>query len=552
MLGKYLRVFLSVLALCALVSCVGGSGETGATETTGGKAPRMIASSSTDPQVPQVPGKDVFVCTSAGQWFPADPQQLRAAVGGFLAKAKNRDIKGRIVGLISPHAGYPYSGPVAAYSYKQIEGRHYDTVVVVGFLHRTYSKDINIFAGDAYKTPLGEIEIDKEIADALIAYSDRIVHNPAVFAGEHSLDTQLPFLQYTLDSFKLVPVLVGMQNRQNLETIALALASVLKGKNVLMVASTDMSHFWPYDEANRLDAEMIDRIKAYDIMGMERLMEGDATGRRMCGHGVVRAVMSAARELGADEAVILKHANSQDTYGPTGNGVVGYLAAALVDTDTAQKSAAAAVKKQKELPMEENKVAGELTKEEQKELLAIARNSLETFIRTGKRIDVTTKTPALQEKKGMFVTLEKNNILRGCMGHFEPDTPIGKLAASQIIVSATHDPRFPTVSENELSQIDIEISVLSVPEYVDSYEDIEVGKHGVILQKNGRAATFLPQVAPEQGWDRDTMLDHLSWKAGLSTGAWKQGARFQVYTAQVFGETDFTPDFSQRNPKESR
>lgn len=522
---KCIRTFVTMLAVCALVSCVGGQNRSGAAET--GKNGQNTPAQ-----------REVFDCTSAGRWFPGEPDQLRKTVDKYMAQAEDRNIGNRIVGIISPHAGYPFSGPVAAYSYRQLEGRHYDTVVVVGFLHRGYNSDINVYAGDAFATPLGEIPVDKETAAALIGAGDRITNNPQAFAGEHSLDTQLPFLQRALGSFRLVPVLAGSQDKQNLETLSNALASVLKGKNALLVASTDMSHFWSYEEANTLDAGMIERIEAYDIEGMERLMAGDPTGRRMCGHGVVRAVMRAARMLGADEAVKLKYANSQDTYGPTGRGVVGYLAAALVDNDTSQEREAKALNPEGGKNMADKDITRELNKEEQKELLAIARESLESYIRTGRRIDVDTETPVLQKKNGMFVTLEKDHRLRGCMGHFEPDTPIGKLAASQVLVSATRDPRFPPVTESELDRIEIEISILSVPEYVDSYEDIEVGRHGVILEKRGRAATFLPQVAPEQGWDRDTMLDHLAAKAGIGPGGWREGARFQVYTAQVFSEGD--------------
>ncbi len=182
---------------------------------------------------------------------------------------------------------------------------------------------------------------------------------------------------------------------------------------------------------------------------------------------------------------------------------------------------------------------GILTRAARRELLTIARAALTDHITTGRIPNPAAASRELQIRQGMFVTLTIGGNLRGCMGHFDNDTPIAELAARQAVVSATHDPRFARVQPQELAAISIEISVLSNPEPVPSWRDIVVGTHGVIIEKSGRRATFLPQVAPEQGWDRDTMLSHLAVKAGLTPGAWREGASFKVYTAQVFGEKDF-------------
>jgi hypothetical protein len=265
-----------------------------------------------------------------------------------------------------------------------------------------------------------------------------------------------------------------------------------------------------------------------DAEGLGGVLKDDPAGRRLCGRGGVQVLLRVAKSLGADTAHLLRYADSKDTsgYDDPQHGVVGYGAVAF--TDDGAEPARAEVKK--------SEYPGELDEKDQEQLLKIARQALEQTVRGGKTPVFENDLPRLENKRGVFVTLNKDGELRGCMGHFEADTPLYGIVARQTVMSAFQDPRFPAVSEDEISRITIEISVLSVPGPVKSYEDIIVGKHGVILQKNGRGATFLPQVAPEQGWDRDTLLSQLSLKAGLPRDAWKSGATFLVYTAQVFGE----------------
>ncbi len=535
-------MIMKVLALVVLVLGVAGScartepgdnGGRGAVKDTGGAGEARRAAG--------LVSKPVFTCTSAGRWFAADPKELRDTVDSYLDKVDGVRIGGRITALIAPHAGYQFSGPVAAHAYKLLKGLRFDTVVVVGFSHSVYLPEISVYEKGSFRTPLGDIPIDEDAAAALIAEDPRIKYNHVLFEGEHSVDNQLPFLQRTLSGFKLVPIMFGSQTEENIGILAAALAKVLKGRNALLIASTDMSHFWRQEEAKKLDAEVLERVRAMDAGGIGQLMKDDPSGRRLCGYGAVQAVIRAAKELGAAETRVLRYATSQDTYGATGNGVVGYVAAVLIDKNGKNEAASAEddIKRyDKEKKMGKPEFGGELDEAARKELLGIARKSLETYVMTGKPYKADSDSPQLQMKRGVFVTLNINEALRGCMGYFEADTPLKDIVARQAVVSATQDPRFPPVRPGELSKIDVEISVLSEPEYVDSYKDIEVGKHGVIIEKGYYRATFLPQVAPEQGWDRDTMLTNLSLKAGLPPNSWKEGCRFQVYTAQVFGEKD--------------
>lgn len=520
-LRLFVLLLLPVFCLTAGICCKGRAR---------GESNRNAVHSAARTAAPAIPEKDIFTVTSPGRWFPDDPAELRAMVDGFIDKAEDKKIKHRIVALMSPHAGYPYSGSVAGYAYRQLRGLHYDTVVVVGFDHAVRGEGIAAYDRGGFRTPLGVIPIDTEMVNALTKSSKLIKHNPAAFAGEHSLDNQLPFLQRALDDFKLVPLLLTEQTQENIDALAGALAEAAKGKNVLLVASSDMSHFWTHEEAKKLDDETLGPILKMDAEALGKILKDDPSGRRLCGRGDVQAVMRAAKALGADTAHLLHYADSKDTsgYDDPQRGVVGYGAVAF--TDDAADPPRAEVKK--------SEYPGELDETDQKQLLKIARQALEQSVRDGKTPKFENDLPRLENKRGVFVTLNENGELRGCMGHFEADTPLYDIVARQTVMSAFQDPRFPPVREEEVSRITIEISVLSVPEPVNSYEDIVVGRHGVILQKNGRGATFLPQVAPEQGWDRDTMLSQLSLKAGLPGDAWKSGAAYLVYTAQVFGEKE--------------
>lgn len=526
--ARFLVLFVALLVLTCQTSCSkqeGGEGDAGK---------KVVLAQSGKGSSPPGP-KTILPAQCAGRWYPGSKAELKKVVDKYLSAAKKVELPGRLVALIAPHAGFVYSGPTAGHAYRQLEGREYDTVVVVGFAHGFSFEGAAVYTGDVIETPLGYIEVDTALAAALVRQHEKVIKlEEAFYRAEHSLENQFPFLQKALGEFKLVLVMIGIQREETIKPLADALAEVLKDKNALLVASSDMSHFWTYDEAAKIDGGMIGIIEKFDSDGLRRAMAGDGTGRRLCGHGAVEAVMRAAKKLGADKAVKLHYENSGDVTGDRSR-VVGYLAAALVDEPDKDSEESAKEESSMEGSLQSDDI---LNEEQQKTLLGIARESLETYIRGGKKKEYSTDDPALGQKLGMFVTLNKHGRLRGCMGHFAEDTPIVELTASQVLVSATGDPRFPKVQPDELDDIEIELSVLSSPKPVDSYEDIVVGRHGVILEKGGRGATFLPQVAPEQGWDRDEMLTHLAAKAGLRPDEWREGASFRVYTAQVFGEEE--------------
>jgi hypothetical protein len=466
----------------------------------------------------------------AGAFYPASPSQLRTDINGYLSQASAVQAPGELVALIVPHAGYVYSAPVAAWAYRQLEGKRFDTVIVVGPTHHVPFAGIALTAADKWATPLGEVAVDRagceaiSRADAAAGVSD-VPHNP-----EHSIEVQVPFLQMTLKDFQLLPILMQDFSQQNCAAAAKAIADYARGRTTLLIASSDMSHYPSYSDAVRVDGETLKAITSLDpdrvaAVCADQLTKGTPNlVTCLCGEGPVKTVLMAARMLGADKAQVLRYANSGDIPGGPRDRVVGYGAIAIYRTKPPTRSAG-------------SQPASTLDLTQQRRLLALARSAIETYVRTGKRVEITETDPALLRRAAAFVTLKERGELRGCIGSLEPDAPLVQTVRDRAINAATGDPRFPPVSAAELPLLDIEISVLSPVRKVASADEIDIGKHGVIVESGTRRGVFLPQVAEETGWARDTLLSHLcSEKAGLPPDAWKRGATLSVFTVQAFSE----------------
>ena len=263
----------------------------------------------------------------AGSWYPGEPRAIAAEVEGYLAAVpKAPPLPGRLVALISPHAGLVYSGPVAAYGYTLLRGRAALTVVLVGPSHRVPFAGSAVYARGGFETPLGLAAVDEEIAGALCGRPG-VSEMPDPHGGEHSLEMQLPFLQHLVPQLRIVPVLMAYHTRENVDRLAEALTSALAGRDALLVASTDLSHYQPAPVANRLDARVVEDIERFDPESfMDRL---EASDNVACGGGPTVAVMKAARALGADRAAVLRYADSGDVAEGDKARVVGYVSAAL-------------------------------------------------------------------------------------------------------------------------------------------------------------------------------------------------------------------------------
>jgi AmmeMemoRadiSam system protein B len=275
----------------------------------------------------------------AGAFYPSSPSNLKEMIDDFLANAEKHPIDGKLVALMVPHAGYVYSGQVAAYAYKQIEGMHFDTVVLVGLSHRSPIRGASIYKSGKYETPLGTVEIDSELAEELIVNNEIFNFEPGAHAVEHSIEVQVPFLQAVLSDFKIVPILMRNWSKSVCLEVSSALAKSIRGKNALLIASSDMTHYPAYAEAVKADEFTLSALKTMDTdLIREQLDEYMTRGVRelhcmLCGRGAVLVVMDAAKELGADSIEILKYANSGDVPIGDKSGVVGYFAAAVYQSD---------------------------------------------------------------------------------------------------------------------------------------------------------------------------------------------------------------------------
>jgi MEMO1 family protein len=265
----------------------------------------------------------------AGTWYPGDPAAIAADVEGYLAAVPATPLPGRLVALVSPHAGLRYSGPVAAHGYRQLRGRADLVVVLVGPAHRPTFDGCAVFARGAWKTPLGEVAVAEDVAAALLAAGPVLLDLPSVHTAEHSLEMQMPFLQHLVPGLTIVPILMGTQARGEVDALAGALAGVLSSRSghVLLVASSDLSHYEPAPVAHRLDAKVVSEIERFDPDALMNRLE--RSHGHACGGGPIVAVMRAAQQLGADRATILRYADSGDAGEGDKSRVVGYVSAAL-------------------------------------------------------------------------------------------------------------------------------------------------------------------------------------------------------------------------------
>ncbi|MBI5220273.1 MAG: AmmeMemoRadiSam system protein B [Candidatus Liptonbacteria bacterium] len=454
----------------------------------------------------------------AGAFYPADRAELARTVERYLAEANPQTTGGRVVGLIVPHAGYEFSGQVAAEAFKKVAGQEFDTVVLLGVSHHEQFPGAAFYDGDYFETPLGQVAIDRELAGQIMAADPRFVFRSSPHAPEHSLEVELPFLQKTLTNFRIVPILLGSQDPELAEKLGQTIARVATGR-VLVVASTDLAHYPAPRDAERIDHQTIQAVltgQADQLTeALVQLGRLNAPGvvTFMCGEGAVRALLAYAQAIPATQFDLLKYAHTGMVTGQK-ERVVGYAAISLSTT-------------RKE----------ELTEKEQKMLLQIARRSVEAYVRTGKPYRLSIAELEIDRRAGAFVTIKKNGILRGCIGTFEP-APLAQVVAQMALAAATEDRRFSPISPEELKDLEYEVSVLSVPQPVASADAIQLGKHGVQITQGNRAGVFLPQVVAETGWDKETFLSELcAQKAGLPRDCWQDPrTRLEVFTAQVFKE----------------
>jgi hypothetical protein len=470
----------------------------------------------------------------AGSWYPADKVELEKQLNGFLKEGGDSSVDGEVFALISPHAGYRFCGRTAARGYGLVNGKEFSRVIILAVNHQPYAlRDICVSSYDAYQTPLGNVPVDRVVCDelaknALFRTVARIEEN------EHSAEMQIPFLQVTAKNLKIVPLIVGMLSADDRKLAAEAIRKVVDEKT-LVVASSDFTHYGPRFgfEPFGSGKDLKERIKELDNGAIQEILKGNAGGFRayiektsatICGHKPIELLL----EIFPGAATKLLHySSSAELPGGDYSNSVAYASLALY------RPAKGSVG--------EGRKDGGLADSEKKTLLKIARDTLELFLEKKTRPDGTgyVLTPPLKEFRGAFVTLKNRGELRGCIGYMEGIKPLWETIVDNA-VNASQDSRFyhNPVTFKEAKDITIEISVLSPRKKIEKADDIIIGTHGVEIEKRGHRAVYLPQVAPEQGWGRMTMLEHLCMKAGLRKDDWKEGATFLVFTAEVFSEEE--------------
>jgi hypothetical protein len=468
--------------------------------------------------------KEIREPAVAGAFYPDKPEVLSRDVKKYLENAKKEKMEGEIIALVSPHAGYMYSGQVAAFAYKLIEGKTFDSVVVVAPSHRANFKGASLYDRGGYRTPLGVVPVDTEFSKKMMERRKEIQFLPEAHSQEHSLEVQIPFLQVALKSFKLVPIVMEPYwSWETCQSVASAIAETVKGKRVLLVASTDLSHFYTYNIAVEMDKIFLNYIERFDVEGLNRALKSNRT--EACGGGAVVTIMLAAKMLGANGGKVLKYANSGDVTGDRGR-VVGYAAGFFYKTAGGKEK------------MKEEKNVGVdlgLTEEEKKTLHQIAKTVIENKAKGKAAPDFKIESTTLKENRGAFVTIHKKGQLRGCIGYIEGHGPLHKTIEEMAEAAAFRDPRFTPVKEKELPELDLEISVLTPLKRISDVNEIQVGKHGIYIKKGWYSGLLLPQVATEYRWDRQTFLEHTCQKAGLPSNAWKEkDTEIYIFSADIF------------------
>ncbi|KKP35403.1 MAG: hypothetical protein UR26_C0005G0017 [candidate division TM6 bacterium GW2011_GWF2_32_72] len=437
----------------------------------------------------------------AGTWYAATQQALNKTLDNFFEQAKTKKVENKIKAIIVPHAGYTFSGQVAADAFNQIE-KDYETVFILGPAHKYPLIGICPIDFEYWQTPLGQVKISQTVKDILKEPGIKFV--PQADKGEHSLELEIPFLQKQIQDLNIVPILVGKCPPGDVKNI---LNKYLQ-KNDLIIVSADLSHYHPYAQAVELDNQTIQTILNLDSQKILS-QEVDAPW-------AIAALLEIAKEKDWKPQLIT-YKNSGDVSGNKTNGVVGYCSIIFVE----KKS--------------------QFSEAEKQQLHSWAKEAIKNHLQNKIiKIDSKNLDKKFLEKKGCFVTIKKNNKLRGCIGTILPNKPLYQCILDNAINAAVNDSRFSPIQQEELTQIELEISVLTPPTNLsfkssqELLEKLQPNIDGVILSKNLNSATYLPQVWKDLP-NKDEFLSSLCIKAGLSKDAWKQNnINIKTYQAEHF------------------
>ncbi len=463
----------------------------------------------------------------AGMFYESDSGLLREHLRQLFSRARAPIKENEVAALLVPHAGYVYSGGVAASAFNQIPaGANYKRVFLIGSSHRMATPGASVYAQGDYLTPLGRVEVDVSVAQSLVEASRYFSTNAAPHLQEHSLEVQLPFLQFHLKHpFKLVPIVLGTQEPRVCAKIAEALQPWF-GPDNLFVISTDFSHYPSYEDALEVDEHTVAAILENDPQQLLEVLDENSREKipglatSLCGWTSVLTLLNLTQGESGLLYRQVDYKNSGDSRLGDHERVVGYQAVVVFR----EKS-------------EEGKDTLTLNDEEKTWLLKRARQSLEAAVRSETPAAPTGELPySLTIHAGAFVSLYLNGALRGCIGSFEDRYPLWKVVDRMTASAAMEDTRFLPLSPEEVDEVVIEVSVLTPRRKVDDISEIVPGQHGIVVQKNGHSGTFLPQVGSRYGWSREEFLGHCARdKAHIGWDGWKDASIF-VFEAIVFKE----------------
>lgn len=424
----------------------------------------------------------------AGQFYPARKNELTTQIKSMV---DTRAVKEEVIGLIAPHAGYIYSGSVTGATLSRV--RLKDTVIVIGPNHTGAGKPLSIMTEGTWITPLGEVEIDSELAKKILSRSKYLEEDYMAHQYEHSIEVQLPFLQYFKPDVKIVPIILSFASAWIYKQLGEDIAAAIKesGKGVTILASSDMTHYESQDSAKEKDSQAIDAILAMDgDLLLKRVQGLDIT---MCGYAPAITLISAAKELGTRGAELVKYLTSGDATGDY-SSVVGYAGI----------------------------IFGAMSP-----LAKLARETVENYIKNGKTDKPKELTSEMKEKAGVFVSIKKNGELRGCIGTFEPTTgSVAEEVVRNAVSSAIDDPRFHPITADELKDLDYSVDVLTSPVPVKSKDELDPTKYGVIVAAGWRRGLLLPDL---EGVDTvEEQIAICRQKAGIAPNEPVQLYKFEV------------------------
>ncbi len=483
----------------------------------------------------------------AGTWYTANPKSLRKSIVQYLEEAQPKRIgfEQNPLALVIPHAGHQWSGSTAASAYVNIpKANEIRRVFILSPNHRMPVRGVVTDRVDAFSTPLGDVPVDSALINDWLE-RDLIGESSQAHRQEHAIEIQLPFLQTILEDFSIVPLIVGQLDKDELLKFSRALKESLK-PNDLLVISSDFLHYGEGFGYVPFGAPVIENIRQYDMATFEAIsaldvhvFEEHILKEPHCACGSNSLWVLSAVFQDSKSVVVKLDYNTSAMISGEDDMSVSYMALAVVPKTS--------IKADIQSSTEHNKMISQnpLQPNETIQALKLARIALNAGVAAGESTDFDLDaikaaeldlSPVFKEEYGVFVTLKQNDELRGCIGNILPYANLARSIWGRAQDAALGDPRFEDVQPEELAHISLEISVLTRPQKVTSFEDIVIGKHGIILKKQGRTSVFLPQVAPEQGWTLEQTLGALAQKAGFSSNAWRSDTQLEVFEAQVFSE----------------